>query len=67
MCEQFVHWSALDIHYRRQVQTAYGHRFAGISRPLRILQANSIVLGGRAGPGHSLHRTGRKALRREVR
>jgi anthraniloyl-CoA monooxygenase len=45
--ESFVHWDAIDVHYRGRVIRAGGQGFAGIARKrlLRILQERAAGLG----------------------
>ncbi len=45
--ESFVHWDAIDVHYRGRVIRAGGQGFAGIARKrlLRILQERAAELG----------------------
>ncbi len=45
--ESFVHWDAIDVHYRGRVIRAGGQGFAGIARKrlLRILQERAAALG----------------------
>ena len=45
--ESFVHWDAIDVHYRERVIRAGGQGFAGIARKrlLRILQERAAALG----------------------
>ncbi|HZB91384.1 MAG TPA: bifunctional salicylyl-CoA 5-hydroxylase/oxidoreductase [Stellaceae bacterium] len=43
----FVHWDAIDIHYRGEVLTSRGHGFSGLARRrlLDILQRRAAALG----------------------
>ncbi|MBL4683809.1 MAG: bifunctional salicylyl-CoA 5-hydroxylase/oxidoreductase [Nannocystaceae bacterium] len=45
--ESFVHWEAIDVHYRGEVVRSGGHGFSGVSRRklLQILQARCAELG----------------------
>jgi len=45
--ERFVHWDAIDVHYRGEVMRSGGHGFSGIARRrlLQILQERCAELG----------------------
>jgi anthraniloyl-CoA monooxygenase len=45
--QSFVHWDAIDIHYRGEVLTSRGHGFSGLARRrlLAILQRRAAALG----------------------
>ncbi len=45
--ESFVHWDAIDIHFRQRCVRSTGHGFAGMSRKrlLSILEARCLELG----------------------
>ena len=45
--ESFVHWDAIDVCYRGEVERSCGHGFSGVSRKklLQILQARCAELG----------------------
>ncbi|HUJ97265.1 MAG TPA: bifunctional salicylyl-CoA 5-hydroxylase/oxidoreductase [Stellaceae bacterium] len=45
--QSFVHWDAIDIHYRGEVLTSRGHGFSGLARRrlLAILQQRAAALG----------------------
>ncbi len=45
--QSFVHWDAIDIHYRGEVVTSRGHGFSGLARRrlLAILQRRAAALG----------------------
>jgi anthraniloyl-CoA monooxygenase len=53
----FVHWDAIDIHYRGEVLTSRGHGFSGLARRrlLEVLQRRAAGLGVDLRFQHEVH------------